>query len=93
MCAFGGQNTDYKHRQESYSSVFIEDKSLIAKTRQESSSSVCLGSNHWLQNQTIIIVKCMSCGQIIDYKTKSKWLTNQYLIADIVCHMAVYIDG
>ena len=31
MCAFGGQNTEYKPRQESYSSVFIEDKSLIAK--------------------------------------------------------------
>jgi len=30
-CAFGGQNTDCKTRQESYSSVFIEDKSLIAK--------------------------------------------------------------
>jgi hypothetical protein len=29
--AFGCQNTDYKIRQESYSSVFIEDKSLIAK--------------------------------------------------------------
>ena len=74
MCAFGGQNTEYKPRQESYSSVFIEDKSLIAKP----------GKNH---RQVCV------WGQITDYQSKLKLLTNQYLVADIVCHMAVYIDG
>ena len=92
-CAFGGQNTDYKPREESYSSVFIEDKSLIAKPGENHIQACLLKTNHWLQNQTIIIVKCIYCGQITDYKIKLKLLTNQYLVADIVCHMAVYIDG
>ena len=43
-----------------------------SKTRQESSSSVCLGSNHWLQNKTVIILKCAFGGQNTDYKTRHK---------------------
>ena len=65
---FGGQNTDYKTRQESYSSVFIENKSLIAKPDK----------NH---RQVFV------WGQITDYKTKLKLLTNLYLVADIVRHI------
>ena len=38
-------------------------------------------------------LKCVSWCQITDYQTKLKLLTNQYLVADIVRHMAVYIAG
>jgi len=59
-CAFGGQNTDYETRQESYSSVFIEDKSMITKP-DKNNRQMCV----WGQ-----IVKCVSWCEITDYKTK-----------------------
>ena len=50
-----------------------------SKTRQESSSSVCLGSIYWLQSKTVIICKCAFGCQNIDYKTRQESYSSVFI--------------